>query len=360
MTACVKRLLLLLILFPFFSYSEPAGKLTWQSVEGAAGYYIEIKDTGDNIVAAETVTGNSYDIIKLQPGEYKFRIATVNILGQRGQSTEWIEFKVEKLFVPELKSVSRKQIIASHSNRNIVIRGRNFKVTSRFILRGEGREIELADVDVRSENEAVISFKPEKKEAGRYDLVVINRGGVESVLKDAVVIVKPEEAETLYYLGAFYSVNMPAGDFPQYFGTSFTGGGIFFQIPAMVSGYDNFMFEAEIDAVRFYNTADTKPCSLTYVTFGIGIDYLYHAGFTPVEFIFKIITGPSYTILKLDESSTGKENSSIDWFLMLGAGARYYPGADYFIEPSFSFKAVLYSGTYLYDSRVSFACGTRF
>jgi hypothetical protein len=72
--------------------------------------------------------------------------------------------------------------VASHSNRNIVIHGRNFKATSRFLLRGEGREIELSDVDVRSENEAVITFEPEKSQQGRYDLIVINRGDVDSVL----------------------------------------------------------------------------------------------------------------------------------------------------------------------------------
>ncbi len=75
----------------------------------------------------------------------------MNILGQRGQSSDWINFSVEKLFIPELKSVSRRQLVASHSNRNIVIHGSNFKVTSRFLLRREGREIEMPDVEVRSE-----------------------------------------------------------------------------------------------------------------------------------------------------------------------------------------------------------------
>lgn len=360
MTVRVKMLIAIFFLISVNAYAETGHKLTWQSVEGAAGYYIEIKDSGDAIIIAETVTGNSYDIIKLQPGEYQFRIASVNILGQRGQSTDWIEFTVEKLFVPVLKSVSRSQLAASISSRNIVIRGENFKVTSRFLLRSKGREIELSDVDVRSDNEAIINFQPEKSDLGRYDLVVINRGDAESVLKDVIVIVKPEEAETVYFLGGFYSVNMPAGDFPQYFGTSFTGGGLFIQTPVTGFGYDNIMIEAEIDAARYSNTADTRPCSLTYVTFGLGVDYLCHVDFAPVEFILKLITGPSYTILKLDESSTGKEKSSIDWFVMFGAGARYYPGEDFFIEPSYSLKAVLYAGTYFYDSRVSFACGKRF
>jgi hypothetical protein len=153
---------------------------------------------------------------------------------------------------------------------------------------------------------------------------------------------------------------MLAGDFPQYFGTSFTGGGLFIQTPVPGSGYDNIMLEAELDAARYSNTADTKPCSLTYITFGLGIDYLFHVDFVPAEFIFKFITGPSYTILKLDESSTGKVKSSIDWFAMISAGVRYFPDENFFIEPSYNIKTLFYTGTFFLDSRVSFACGTRF
>jgi len=360
MMAHIKKIIILiLVLFSSQVYGEPARRLTWQSVEGAAGYFIEIMDSGDAIIVAETVSADSYDILKLQPGEYRFRVATVNILGQRGQSTDWIKFTVEKLFVPELKSVSRSQLVASHANRNIVINGSNFKVTSRFLLRREGKEIELSDVDVKSDNEAVITFKPGKADQGNFDLVVINRGGVESVLKDAVVIVIPEEAATVYYIGAYYSVNIPAGDFPQYFATSFTGGGLFMQVPALWSGYDNIMIEAEIDAVRFVNTADTKPCSLSSVTFGFGLDYLYPVEFAPVEFILKFITGPSYSMLNLEENSSSKVTGSIDWFIMFGGGIRYYPGTDFFIEPFFNFKTVFYTGTFFYDYRVSFGFGTR-
>jgi len=360
MTGIAKKIMMMLLIIYAYAYAEPARKLTWQSVEGAAGYYIEIKDSGDNIIASETVAGNTYDVLKLQPGKYMFRIASVNVAGQRGQSTDWIEFTVEQLFVPDLKSVSRNQLIASASNRNIVIRGSNFKTTSRFILRGEGREIELTDADIRSEEEAVITFEPAKSHQGRYDLVVINRGDVESVLKDAFVIVAPEEAETICYIGAFYSINMPLGDFTEYFGTTFTGGGLFIQIPALFLGYNNIMFEAETDAVRYVNTADTKPASLTCLSFGIGLDYIYPVPFAPVELILKFIAGSTYTMLTLDESETDKNVDSVDWSVSLGAGMRYHPAGNFFVEPSFSFKTVFYSGAGFYDARVSIVCGTVF
>lgn len=356
----MKSIVLILILFSVPVNAAPLNRLTWERVEGASGYYLEIKNSADTVVVAETVSVNYYDISKLDPGKYTFRIATVNILNQRGESTDWIEVTVEKLFVPELKSVSRSELVASMANRNIIIRGVNFKSSSRFLLRGEGREIELADFDVRSEKEVVITFKPETSDKGRYDLVIINRGDVESVLKDAIVIVEPEKAETVYYLGGFYSVNMPMGAFPQYFATSFTGAGLFLQVPALNFGYDNILLEAEVDAARYVNTADSRKCSLTYVTLGLGLDYVYPVSFAPVELIFKFLAGPAYTVLTLDENPTGKEQTSIDWFAMAGAGVRYYMTGSAFIEPAFAWKTVFYTGTFFHDSRIYINCGVRF
>lgn len=355
----MKKILLILIFISASAHAAPLHRLTWERVEGASGYYIEIRNSSDTVVVAETVINNFYDITRLEPGKYSFRIATVNILNQKGESTDWVEFAVEKLFIPELKSVSRSELVASVANRNIIVRGVNFKPGSRFLLRGAGREIELADIDVRSENEVMITFKPETSHAGRYDLVVINRGDVESVLKDAIVIVEPEKAETVFYLGGFYSVNMPVGAFPQFFATSFTGAGVFVQVPALSFGYDSILFEAEVDAARYRNTADSRKCSLTYVTLGLGLDYVYPVSFAPVEFIFRFLAGPAYTVLTLDENLTGKEKSSVDLFAAAGIGVRYYAAGDFFIEPSFSWKTLFYTGTFFHDAGISLFCGVR-
>lgn len=354
------QMILFSLLFLYTSaYAEPSRKISWQSVEGAAGYYIEIKGADDNIVAAETVPGNSYDIIKLQPGEYSFRIATVNILGQRGQSTDWIGFTVEKLFIPELKSVSRRQMISSSSNRNIILSGVNFKPESRFLLRGGGTEVEIKDVEIRSGEEAVLSFKPASSMKGKYDLVVVNRGDVESVLKDAVEIVEAAEAETLFYTGFAYSVNMPVSAFSEYLATSFTGGSFFMQMSAINFGYENILLNAEIDAVRYVNNDNSKKSALTNISFGLGLDYIYPVSAAPVELVFKFITGPSYSKLTLDENLQDKEHSSMNWFAMIGAGVRYYPAGNFFIEPSCRWNTVFYTGTFFHDAGIFLGCGIR-
>lgn len=355
----IRNIILIMILAYTAVYAEPARNLSWEKVEGAAGYYLEIKDSGDTVVVSQTINSNSYDISKLQPGKYSFRIATVNILNQRGESTRWIDFSVEKLFIPKLKNASRKELIASSVNRNIIIRGSNFKSQSRFVLRGNGIEVELEDVDVISESEAEINFKPSSSQKGVYDLAVINRGGVESVLKNAFTIVEAENAEIPFYIGGAYSVNMPAGGFSDYVAMSYIGASAFLQVSALKFGYDNLFFDFEIDAARYANTADSKKCSLTYATMGFGTAYVYPVLNARVDLVFRFLTGPAYTILTLDEKLSDKEETSIDWFGMLGAGVRYFPGENIFIEPSFNLKTVFYTGTFFYDARVSFACGTR-
>lgn len=354
------KLIMIIILLTVSSLHAAEKRLSWAPVEGAWGYYIEIKDTKGEIVVQEMITTSYYDISKLEPGPYSFRIATVNILKQKGESTDWIDFNVEKLFVPELKSISRNELIAKINNRNIIIRGTNFKPQSRFLFRSAGTEIVLDDVDIRSENEVIINFKPSVSQKGLYDLVVVNRGDVEAILKGAVTIVAPEEAKSVWYAGAVYSVNIPISDFTDYFAASYTGGGVYLQMSAAKYGFENFLIDIEVDAVRFMNTAETKKSSLTQISLGLGIGYLYPVPASPVELLFRFHAGPVYTSLTMDENLAGKSVSSTDIFAMLGAGVRYYTGGSYYIEPSLGWKTVFYTGTFFNDVYASLGFGMRF
>lgn len=355
----MKRILFLL-LFVYTSLYPAERRLSWTPVEGALGYYIEIRNSSGLIVVNEMINNSYYDVTKLEPGAYSFRISTVNVLMQRGESSDWISFEVEKLFIPEIKTVSRRELIAGMNNKNIIIRGANFKPQSRFLLRGNGAELEMDDVDIRSETEASVSFKPSASQKGVYDLVVVNRGDVESVLKKAVTIVEIEEAETPFYFGVYYSVNVPFSDFSGYYVTSFTGGGFYLQMSGVKYGFENILLNAGVDAVRFTNTPDSKKSTLTQISAGIGFDYIYPAASAPVELFIRFQTGPVYTMLTMDENLTGKSKTSTDLFALLGGGVRYYTGGDYFIEPSCTWKTVFYTGTFFHDVRVSLGGGTRF
>ncbi len=354
---------LIIILFIFISvtaYSAKDKRITWDPVAGAAGYALEIKDSQNNIIVDAALSENYYSVSHLNPGAYSFRIATLNILKQKGESTPWIDFVIEKLYIPELKSVSQRELISSSLNTKIIVRGKNLKPGGRLLLRGNGREIELTDVEIISDNEAVFSYKPDRSSKGRYDLVVINRGDAESVLKDAIEIVDIEDAGTICFIGAGYLINITTGRWSEYYPLSYTGADIFFQFSGRNMGLRNILFEVELDAVRYNNADSLRKSTYSYSTLGIGSGYYYPVAGNSLELFFKVQAGGVYTSISLNENSADKEITSIDFYTMAGAGARAYLSDNFFIDSTCGWKTIFYAGAFFNDIRVSLGCGRKF
>ncbi|PKL19029.1 MAG: hypothetical protein CVV49_02795 [Spirochaetae bacterium HGW-Spirochaetae-5] len=351
---------LVIILLVYTSiYAAPVKRITWEPVPGAWGYYLEIKDDKSNIIINVEITDNYYAVTALEPGEYSFRIATLNILKQKGESTPWIDFVIEKLYIPELKSVSPGQLISSITNKNILAAGINFKPGAKIFIRGNGREIEITDVVIKSDSEALFSFKPDSSMKGVYDLVIINRGDVESVLKNGVEIVEAEEAENIFYAGAGYTVNMPMGVWSDYYKLSYTGAEFFFQSSGRNMGLENILFEAAVEAVRYNNIDSLKRSTFSYTSLQIGSGYYYPLMINKLELFVRLHGGVLYTYLTLDENPDEGSVESIDLSLMAGAGVRAYISESLFVDSSCSWRTVFYAEEALQNVRLSLACGVK-
>lgn len=350
-----------IIILLFFTpvYSAPVKQITWEPVPGAWGYYLEIRDEKSSIIVNAEITNNYYTVSALEPGAYSFRIATMNILKQKGESTPWIDFVIEKLYIPELKSLSQRQLISSISNKNILAAGTNFKPGAKFFIRGNGREIEITDVVIKSGSEALFSFKPDSSMKGVYDLVIINRGDVESVLKNGVEIVEAEEAENIYYTGAGYTANIPMGVWSDYYGLSYTGAEFFFQSSGRNIGLENILLETAVEAVRFNNADSLKKSSFFYTSFHIGSGYYYPLVINKLELFVRLHGGVLYTYLTMDEKPDEGSVTSIDISLMAGAGVRAYISESLFIDSSCSWRTVFYAEEALQNVRLSLACGVK-
>ncbi|HNX24118.1 MAG TPA: hypothetical protein PKG60_08710 [Spirochaetota bacterium] len=355
------KLIIILVFFISVSlYSAPERRLTWEPVTAAWGYNIEIRDSRNNIVIDTAVTETFFVVSHLEPGAYSFRVSTLNILKQKGESTPWIDFVIEKLYIPELKSVSNRQLLSSLSNKNIVVTGRNLKPGCRLLLRGNGKEIEITDITVDSDNEVTFSFKPDSSLKGKYDLVIINRGDAEAVLKDAFDIVEPEAAETICYAGAGYSVSIPFGIWSDYYAFSYTGVTAFFQFSGRNYGFDNNLFEVKLDAVRYSNVDSLKKSTLSYASLGTGSGYYYPVIVNSLEIFFKLMGGVVYTSVTLDENVTDKKVSSVDLYSMAGAGVRAYLSESVFADSACNWKTIFYAGEFLHEAGISLSCGISF
>lgn len=332
-------------------------KIAWEPVPGAWGYVLEIKDSSDNIILNKEIRDSAYSVAQFAPGEYSFRISTLNMLKQKGENTSWVSFNIEKLYKPQLKSISKKQLISSNSNKNIVIFGKNFRKESTFLLRGNGTEVKLSDVDIISDSEVHIKYTPPVSLNGKYDLVVVNRGDVESVLKDSVEIVGSGESERFYYIGTGYLLSIPVGIWAEYMGPSYTGGELFFQLSLKNLFFENILLETEIDAVQFTNKQSVDKSSLQYLSAGLGAGYYYPFYSLNMQLFFKVSTGPVYTRLTLDKNVVGRVTTSYDWFANGTTGLRIFTGSSFFIEPACSWKTVFYTGEYLHAGEISLSFG---
>lgn len=356
----MKKLLPLIIFFlaAASANSAPERKISWDHVPGAWGYALEIKDSSDNIIVNVQQRANSYSVSKFEPGEYSFRIAALNMLKQKGTNTGWIKFTVEKLFTPQLKSVSKKQLVSGYANSNIYIYGRNLRPESRFFLRNKDREIELTDKAVNFENEAVFSIKPDKSAKGVYDLAVVNRGDVGDIIKDAFEIVEPTEIPRPLAIGFGYRGSYPVGPWSDYLAPSFKGGRAYFQFYFKSPALEHFFVEAECEGVLYNNRSGVNVSSMMYDSFGLGGGYFYPFSF--FDIFIKLNGGPVYTVLNLDNKVAENRLTSVDTFVSVSSGARFYIGDMFFVEPALNWKTVFYKGAFLHEVAGVFSAGVKF
>lgn len=352
-------LILVFILITVLSYPDSRRRLTWEPVSGASGYYLQIRDSAGAIITETAVKENYYEIAGLDPGEYSFRVATINILHQKGVSSPWTNFTIEKILMPEFQNVSSRQLIGSVINRDIVITGNNFNSLSRFYLRGSGGDIPVADLEIKSEREVHLTIKPDAGMAGSYDLVVVNRGGAEAVLRNAFRVVEKEVIEQSFFLAVAYSVNVPIGAWSEYFSPSFTGASLYIQIPFFLHGSSQYYFETELDVVRYNISESTKASSFTFISSGAGISFYYLLK-NPVHVFVKILAGPVYNMMEMEESSSEKRSSSIDLYATTGAGIRYFITDNFFLEHAFYWRTVFMADEFLHNSEISLYAGVRF
>lgn len=357
-----EKILLIILLFISSALVSIAAErnIMWEPVAGASGYFLEIKDSEGNIIVSTTIADNLYSVSKLKPGAYSFQVATLNILKQQGESTRWIEFVIEKLYIPELKSVSRKELLSSFYNKNIVINGNNLKLGAKLFLRGNGREIALTDFRIISDTEATFSCKPDSSSNGKYDLVIVNRGDAVAIMKDAINIVEKEAAKTICFAGIGYSVNIPLGKWSDYYESSYTGVSAFSQLSGRNIGWTNIVFETELDAARFNYIDSLKKSTLSYATVGIGLGYYFPIVSNSLELFFKLQGGGVYTSVTLDESLIDKKVSSFDMYAMPGVGARIWMNDIFFIDSALGLKTIFYLKESMYDVKVSLSLGWKF
>jgi len=187
----------------------------------------------------------------------------------------------------------------------------------------------------------------------------VNKGDAEAMLKNGIEIIEPEKADNIYYTGAGYTINIPAGVWSDYYALSYTGVNVFFQISGRNMGLENLLFEAELEAVRYNNADSLKTSTFSYTAFSVGSGYYYPLTPNKLELFVKIHGGFVYTYVQMDENTEEKSVTSIDISAMAGAGVRAYLSESLFIDSTCAWRTTFYAGESLHGIRLSLACGVK-
>ena len=75
---------------------------TWEAVDGASGYRVEIQNSKSRTVVSKDVAETSLDL-ELPIGQYQIRISSLNIFGAAETSTDWVKFVVRKIETPVIQ-----------------------------------------------------------------------------------------------------------------------------------------------------------------------------------------------------------------------------------------------------------------
>ncbi|MFW5808385.1 MAG: ankyrin repeat domain-containing protein [Spirochaetota bacterium] len=166
----------LLLILPVHSQVQTQAVLKWESVSGAHGYHVEIRQVG--ATRSITVQSNQTSIrVPLTPGEYRVRISPVNKFGTPDTADNWQSLLVERLHRPDISSFSPTYFDIDSEAPAFTVSGNHFRRDTRFYLERNGQRITPQDVRLVDSTTVRLTFNGSDLPAGTYHIVVRDAAG---------------------------------------------------------------------------------------------------------------------------------------------------------------------------------------
>lgn len=317
-------------------------RFVWEKEEYASRYEISIQIYNDYykdyIIRS---TARTFFEVSLQPGLYRYSVASFDLLGLRAEASPWKQFEVIATYVPQVKRfLPSKFYLDREDERVLHLDGANINENSKIYLSNDFNQLFPIKVTVVNEERAVLEFDDKLLVPGEYDIYVLSpsslgtRTGTFTIgyskpldffIKTAYAPAVPIYGEIWELFGADlflagYSLGI---EFISSKRDTFNGGfefcaSMFFLNPAVSfeTNYANYMdgIKGAGDGAFFYefdlNIAFQKRLFINklFFTFRCGIGTAFFSGFGIIEndgFALKVNTNISamfkiYKILHLD------------------------------------------------------------
>lgn len=154
--------------------------ISWEPVEGAGGYTLEIQDEAGTIVVSD-FADTTERTVHLASGRYLYRVTAHNILGNPESAGDWNELVVRKAEQPTIVSVKPRVLYLDDSVLSFEVYGINiFEDSSVSLLRIDG-ENAVAGIPIAGfAKDGALSALLENGLAvpGEYRVRVSNPGGL--------------------------------------------------------------------------------------------------------------------------------------------------------------------------------------
>ena len=208
-------------------------RLEWSQDDAALNFLVEIeKQEGSRWVQAlQQTTEENFIEISLNHGQYRYRVTPSDLLGRRRPAAEWAQLSILQVFQPELDGLLPSIVYLDEAEQVILeLSGSNFIDDSKVFLRSpQGNEITSDKYTVLDDGKkAQLEFNKSKLQAGLFDVVIENPGGLNDTLRNFRIMNNKESGGRLaksnfnFYLSEGYA---PFIAFPSllndFFGRSF-------------------------------------------------------------------------------------------------------------------------------------------
>jgi len=177
----------------YVDYSEGNPKfiqrLVWDWDEYALYYEVSIfvYDYGYREFLKDTTEDNLL-LVSLPPGKYRYSVTPFDLLGIRGETSEWIEFEIMPAFQPVINSFTPELFfLDKNSARVLRITGANLSEESDIYLRSVTGVLIPEKITVVNDREVTLVFNDMELIPGDYDIYVRNPGGLDTSIGKFVV-----------------------------------------------------------------------------------------------------------------------------------------------------------------------------
>jgi len=238
--------------------SEPRifQRLVWDREEYALYYEVLIYvDDGGYEEHLRTRTERNYIEVYLPPGIYSYNVTPYDLLGRRGDTSEWKTIEVFPAYFPKIERFSPSVFFLDQKlDRVLNITGVNLREESEIYLAKDDASIYPVEVEITGDKTARLVFSDQELIPGEYDIYIKNPGGLET--RAGGFIINYRNPLYVFVKASLYPAIPVYGGMNEIFGTNLFPVGINLSFELISTKRSTFNGGLELSAsAHFLNSA---------------------------------------------------------------------------------------------------------